>query len=126
MKADLIFTYTRAQAIEDGVLVDVTSTAKEAGFKIPVAVTQRVWVQVVTPDEDACRASESETGRLCDVLMMLHFAIRYLPDAGDREEVHYSLLSTKEGKPRKVTLKALCGPGDHGEPVVTIMFPEED
>ena len=23
-------------------------------------------------------------------------------------------------------LKALCGPGDHGEPVVTIMKPEED
>jgi hypothetical protein len=27
--------------------------------------------------------------------------------------------------PPPVRLKALCGPGDHGEPVVTIMLPEE-
>jgi hypothetical protein len=27
---------------------------------------------------------------------------------------------------RLLTLKAVCGPGDDGEPVVTIMYPEED
>jgi hypothetical protein len=32
----------------------------------------------------------------------------------------------REGMPPLVRLKALCGPGDHGEPVVTIMLPEED
>src|SRR4051812_27741843 len=37
---EVIFAYTRKQAIEDGVLVDVTETAKEAGFKIPVALTR--------------------------------------------------------------------------------------
>ncbi len=25
-----------------------------------------------------------------------------------------------------VTLKAVCGPGDQGEPVITIMLPDED
>jgi hypothetical protein len=25
-----------------------------------------------------------------------------------------------------VRLKALCGPGDQGEPVVTVMLPDED
>jgi len=25
-----------------------------------------------------------------------------------------------------VQLKAICGPGDSGEPVITIMLPEED
>ena len=38
-----ISTYTRAQAIEDGILVDVSDTACEAGFTIPVAVTRTVW-----------------------------------------------------------------------------------
>ena len=38
---NVISTYTRAQAIEDGVLVDVGSTAQEAGFKWPVALTCR-------------------------------------------------------------------------------------
>ena len=35
--APVISAYTRAQAIEDGILVDVSETAREAGFKIPVA-----------------------------------------------------------------------------------------
>jgi hypothetical protein len=28
--------------------------------------------------------------------------------------------------PSRVQLKAVCGPGDDGEPVITIMTPEED
>lgn len=40
---DLIDVYTRAEAIEDGVLVDVTETAKEAGIVYPTAVTQGLW-----------------------------------------------------------------------------------
>ena len=35
--------YTRAQAIADGILVDVSETAREAGFNIPVALTRTVW-----------------------------------------------------------------------------------
>ncbi len=41
--APVIFAYTRAQAIEDGVLVDVSETAREASFNIPVAITRTVW-----------------------------------------------------------------------------------
>ena len=32
----------------------------------------------------------------------------------------------REGTPPLVRLKALCGPGGQGEPVVTIMLPGED
>ncbi len=38
-----ISAYSRAQAIEDGILVDVSDTAREAGFNIPVAITRTVW-----------------------------------------------------------------------------------
>jgi hypothetical protein len=31
-----------------------------------------------------------------------------------------------ERTPALVRLKAVCGPGDRGEPVITIMLPEED
>ena len=40
---DVISTYTRAQAIEDGVLIDAGNIAQEAGFQWPVAVTSAVW-----------------------------------------------------------------------------------
>ena len=37
MNDEIIYAYTRAQAIEDGVLADVSEVAKEAGFRYPVA-----------------------------------------------------------------------------------------
>jgi hypothetical protein len=27
---------------------------------------------------------------------------------------------------KRITLKAICGPGDNREPVITVMFPDED
>lgn len=41
--APVICRYTRTQAIEDGVLVDLTEWAAETGFRIPVACTATVW-----------------------------------------------------------------------------------
>ena len=48
--SDLIHSYTRAQAIEDGVLVDVSDVATEAGFKLPVAITRAAWAQLQRTD----------------------------------------------------------------------------
>ena len=48
---ELIYSYTRKQAIEDGVLVDVSSTAQEAGINFPVALTSTVWEIYVVPSE---------------------------------------------------------------------------
>ena len=49
---NVISTYTRAQAIEDGVLVDAGSMAKEAGFNWPVALTAAAWADCVAWTED--------------------------------------------------------------------------
>lgn len=65
--AELIFSYSRKQAIANGVLVDVTKLAKEAGIKYPTAITAAVWHLYVVPD-DACReVGQSVEGRLWDV-----------------------------------------------------------
>ena len=50
---DVIYQYTRAQAIEDGILIDVTETAREAGITFPTAVTAAVWERCVTVPEKA-------------------------------------------------------------------------
>jgi hypothetical protein len=131
----LIFSYTRAQAIADGVLVDVSKLAKEAGFRYPVAVTAAVWAECVTVPDGV--AGQDETGRLWDVLNLLRFAIaskvavpRYaLPGQnldGERVDFAVHVRKNSEGDPPLVDLYALCGPGDNGEPVVTIMLPNED
>jgi hypothetical protein len=120
----VIFSYTRAQALADGVLIDVTETAREAGFRIPVAVTRAVWDQyVAVPEGVTC---QDEAGRLWDVLFMLRFAIR-TGDGGS--ETRYRLHvrnDNREGDPPLVELKAVCGPDDDGSPCITVMTPSED
>ena len=124
---DLIYLYSRAQAIEDGVLIDVSSAGREAGFTCPVAVTASVWGQYVeVPD---AVPSQDEAGRLWDILSMLRFAIsgrnQIQPDA----PLLYRLIVRNYPKPDrrdKVTLKAIYGPGDTAAPVMTIMLPDED
>ena len=120
---DLIDVYTRAQALEDGVLVDVSATAVEVGIKFPVAVTRTVWDDVVEPDEIAKRHGESIRGRIWDVLWMLRTAISA---QGGASTLMYHVLATKAGRKHLIELKSLCGPGDSQEPVITIMLPSED
>jgi len=125
--AAIISAYTRAQAIEDGMLVDVTETAREAGFRYPVAMTSAAWSDCVAwTDEDTQRqAPQDESGRLWDVLWMAKLAARR-----GGTEILYSLHRIPRGgrgqKPKLTQLKMVCGPGDTPEPVITIMLPDED
>jgi len=124
---DVISEYSRAQAIEDGVLVDVSETAREAGIRFPVALTRAVWVSCVEVPTDAKGRPvpcQDERGRLWDVVFMTRFAISLSP-AG-RTQIAVKLRVRQRAGHRLVTLKAVCGPGDDAAPVITIMLPEED
>jgi hypothetical protein len=129
---EVIYSYTRAQAIEDGVLVDVSEMAREAGFVFPVAVTQKLWAEVITPDPRAAEEGQSVDGRLWDALYMLHMSIKgALPkrtyQAGMCQVTEYQCYFIMKRRQRKLlTLKAVCGPGDEAEPTITIMLPDED
>jgi hypothetical protein len=121
----VIHSYTRAQAIADGVLIDVSELAKEAGFRIPVAVTAGVWAECVTIPDGV--TGQDEKGRLWDVLQMLRFAIgRQRNDTNRTDFAVHVRNDDREGDPPLVRLYALCGPGDDTEPVITVMLPTED
>lgn len=119
-----IFSYSRKQAIEDGVLVDVSETAKEAGIAVPVALTAEAWSQAVSVDEAAEGYGQSEDGRLWDVLSLLRFAAGTAAD-GQSVITYPVIVNDGPGKQREVELKAVIGPGDNLEPVITVMLPEE-
>lgn len=120
----LIAAYSRAQAIEDGTLVDVTEQAKQAGIKAPVALTRSVWDRYVEMSPAAKEAGNDEIGRLWDVIWMFRCAAVQAPNAA---EVRYKLhVVTDSVKPSLVELKGMIGPGDDGEAVITILLPEED
>ena len=110
--ADVIYSYTRAQAIADGVLVDVTETAREAGILFPVAVTAGLYNKYIVPDEASELHCQSTEGRLLDTLWLFRYA-----DAGFSDDLlYYEVLYVVEGrKMNKVKLKALCSLGDNGE-----------
>lgn len=126
---DVIYAYTRAQALADGYLVDVSKMAKEAGFKISTALTRSVWEDCVAwnDDDNKRQTYQDEDGRLWDVLYMASMAAR---NSLNSEQLKYQLYRVPRGgrgkRARLVTLKLHIGPGDHGEPVVTIMQPNED
>jgi len=122
---DLVFSYSRRQALEDGVLVDVSEMAREAGFRYPVAVTRAVWDGVVTPDAESRALGQSEAGRLWDVLTVLRVAIRR--SKGPAQTLEFQVIVIQHGADRRiVTLKAVCGPADDWSPCVTVMLPAED
>lgn len=118
----LVYAYTRAQAIADGVLVDVTELAKEAGIAFPTAVTAAVWEKYVRVPK-AC-PWQDETGRLWDLLWAMRCAIA---GAERTHELTFQVLvQNTPGRAQPATLKAVCGPGDDGRPVITCMLSHED
>lgn len=126
--AEIISVYTRQQAIEDGVLIDVTQTATEAGFCLHTVVTSAVWEKCVAwSDKDTKRQTyQDESGRLWDILFMAFVAARINPISS---EVIYKISCVPRGGrgrlPRVQKLKLNIGPGDNGEAVITIMLPDE-
>lgn len=121
----VIYSYSRAQAIADGVLVDVSGMAKEAGFKLPVALTAAAWETCVRiPDGVTC---QDETGRLWDVLNVLLYSIRVQRNKPNPSEIRFTVSVRNSNEANQdIDLKAICSPGDDAEPVVTIMLPDED
>lgn len=120
-ESDVIWSYSRAEAVADGVLIDVSELAREAGFRYPVALTSAAWhdcVAVASTDH-----VHDETGRLWDVLNVLRYVVKMNPD---RSEIRFCVDVADENEHvTRVWLKCQCGFGDDPEPVLTVMLPEE-
>lgn len=129
-----IFSYSRAQAFADGVLVNLSDTKewRETGFKVPVACTSAVWVAYIewtAADTAEREVPQDQSGRLWDVLYMAARAARAARNR-DRPEVLFDLYVVPRTGPNRgpklTRLKMMIGPGDYLEPVITIMMPDED
>jgi hypothetical protein len=122
---DIIYAYTRKQAVEDGEQVDVSAIAAEAGIRFPVFLTRRVFDAYVTvPPKVRC---QDEAGRLWDIVWMLQFAVKRLSSGDDR--ITFALYVANDNRLAKaVMLTAICGPldMDDTQPAITIMMPGED
>jgi len=128
-----ISTYTRAQALADGVLIDAGPMAREVGFRVPVALTGAAWQDCVawTESENESQTLQDPDGRLWDVLYMATFGLRsHLARKRPGNELLFKLHRVpRDGRSREPVLsklKLVMEAGDLGEPVITIMLPHED
>lgn len=124
--AEIISSYSRAQAIADGVLVDAGNLATEAGFTYPVALTQAAWNDAVAWSPEN-QEHQDETGRLWDVLTMAAHAARTGGRGSHREFEVLRIPNTPNARrPLLLALEMQIGPGDDAAPVLTIGLPGED
>ena len=112
----------------DGVLVDLTGWATDLGFRDPVACTQAVWADYLVPPSSASDGhGQSERGRTHDLLWMLRVAIQTLREEPANGRMPFDVQFVMDtDRTETVTLHAHRGPGDQGEPVLTVMMPHED
>ena len=121
----IIYAYTRAQALADGVQVDITTTAQEAGIRFPVFITRTAFDAYVTVPPNV--TGQDEAGRLWDIVWMLRHAIR--KSSPGQTRLPFALYVRNDNRAaRLVKLIATCGPLDidKPEPAITIMLPDED
>ena len=117
----VISEYPRAQAIEDGVLIDARMLAQVVGFRFPVALTSTAWSACVDGPKVGTQLCEEE--RLVNTLRSL--AVAASQSRGDSVKFTSTILDVN-GDVQHVPLRAVCGPGDDGRSVITVMLPHED
>lgn len=127
---EVISVYTRAHALADGVLIDAGPMSREAGFRWPVAIRAGAWADCVAWDDvDSERQTyQDQSSRLWDVLFMAAYAARENANAGSGLlfELYRVPRDGRATEAQLTTLKLVVGPGDGGEPVMTILLPNED
>ena len=134
---EVLSSYTRAQAIEDGVLVSLNhpsftfrpglNICAEAGIKFPVAMTIAAFAKTVSELDTPLPPCQDISGRLWDVLTMFRLAAQR---GGSEIRFPVTVINwvrvggeqINRTRRETVILKALCGPVDNGEPVITIML----
>jgi len=140
----VVSSYSRVQAIADGWLVDVSQAP--CPFKYPVALSRAAyeatiaaggeWVSIDNPtvkdqqagciEELRLPGGQDVKGRLHDIFSVLLHTIKHA--TGPTDHLWFSVLVDKNGngRPHKVDLYSVCGPGDTAAPVITIMLQGED
>ena len=103
---------------------ELTSLMGSRG-KPHTVVSDNLFHSYITPPAGLECEGQSIEGRLHDVFSVLLAAIRSSKAATDYLELDVLFLMAP-GRHERVRIIAVVGPGDHGEPVMTIMLPGDD
>jgi hypothetical protein len=120
--AEVIHTYTRKQALEDGMLVDLNQwiPVKESGYKCPVVCTAEVFA-IIEAAVNNEKFHNDYKGVIWDILLMSRVNKTEKWETGCKFQVKI----IGAGRIQFYTFKIECGPGDDAEPVLTVMQPQK-
>jgi hypothetical protein len=124
---NLVYRYTREQAIQDGILKDITLYGAEFGFKVPLSITAGAWSKCVSVPAELV-AEQDERGRLSDLLFLAACEARKNKKCSTVffQGIFKNRVMEDDEYPEPVMLKLMIHPGDHMEPVATILLEHED
>jgi hypothetical protein len=108
-----------AQALLDGQLIDVGDIALTAGIQPPVAVTARLWADILAIPE-SYRDAQDVLGRLWDVIWQARWAMLRAADA----PVIFELFLPQDDR-EMYQVKLIVSSDDDGSPCVTLMRADE-
>ena len=123
---EIVHMYTRANALEDGVLINLNAIDEiadlvQSHYKFPVDLTESVWAIV-------CAAVDDDEGcnDLAGVIHDLLFMSKACYEEINQSERIFKVLIHLNGELKEYRFKAVFGPDETWAPVVTIMLPLED
>jgi len=105
---ELIYSFSRKNALADGVLVDVSDVAKQSDFLLPTVVSSNLLAVIDAENQ------------LPVLFAVFHDKIKFKQGL---EDILETQTISKTG--RVITVILHIGPGDNGEPVLTMMLPED-
>jgi hypothetical protein len=104
---NLIFKYTREDALRDGVLIDITTWAHDSGLKLNTAINERLFHHY------------KEDTREHDIkALLLGFWAKIVTSIGNDEPFRDRIMTKVDGE--DVVLH--IGGGDKSEPVLTLCY----
>lgn len=120
---NVVFRYTRKNALDDGVLCDLTigdfAEISRMHFKCHIACTALVFAQL----SEVFETGDGDwKGMLNDIYSVSKSSLARVQRVGNGEERHFTVTFGKKAYP----LKIHAGPGDSGELVLTLMAVHED
>ena len=122
---EVIYAYTRKQAIIDGYQVlladDHAELAREVGWKYPVYLTSGVW-DLVEQAVASIKDGNDLAGVLWDILMMARFGKEITEDTRK-----FQVMISKFGRKHRHLFYVQVGPTDIDDPApaITVMMPED-
>ncbi|MBI5767758.1 MAG: hypothetical protein HZA93_08170 [Verrucomicrobia bacterium] len=111
-----IYSYSRSQAIEDGMLVDISQLEiVKQHWKLPCACSSSVWGII----DDATVRGFDRIGILHDLFTL---AKAKIPPSEKTNRLYFKAVVAY----RTYDFVLHCGPGDDALPVLTLMLPSDD